>query len=874
MRKRLSTTFCILLMAVQPLLAESMLGLLERSYEQVERMQLDNGLTLLIKEDHKAPVAAVQIWVGTGAMHEGPFLGAGMSHYMEHMIFKGTPTRDTGEISGQIDLLGGRINAYTSIDRTVFYVTLPSAHWEEGLDVLSDAVLNAHFPTNEWEREKQVILNEMTMGEDDHSRQLYYLLMRTAYREHPYRHPVIGYRDIFKRITREDLLAFHQQHYIPDNMICVITGDVDAEEVRRAVTERFGDVEKRVAPLHLIPPEAKQVSGRVARKTGPYEVTRMMWAYRATAIDHPDTPALDVLASLIGHGRSSRLNRILKEEKKLVHSIQAFSYTPLDPGLFVISAEFEPDKESAVFAALNDELENWKQNGFTESEIEKARRIALTGELRTLRTADGQARSIASGQYYTGDPSFSISYLNAVERVDQSDLERVLNTYFKPSALTRVLLEPEGETPAAKQNRAADEIALKTKRLKLSNGMPLLVRPHHEMPFIYINYTGLGGLLTEPEEQNGINHLMAQLLTRGSRHYTAEELAREAEEKGGSIQSFSSRSVWGLSAEFLSEDAELFQDLFRESLLNPSFNEEEIAKQKTLQLAAIEKQSENPRELAKASLREAVYADHPYRHDVLGEAEDIPLITRRALQDYHAALLRAEKGVLAIFGDITEEEALAMGEAIAGSIPTGGQPTETVGTPFTHTAQRIEQTSPWNQTMLLIGFPGRSVSDPLRDELQVLSAALNGLSSTLGMEVREKRGLVYYIWAIHEAGRDPGLYYFMAGTQQHTAEAVEQEVLKEIERIKEKGLEPEELERAKQKVLGRYALKQQHEAALAQEAALYELMELGFEEAEKSIERIEGMTHDQIRRAAKDLFKPEHMVITLLNPEADKESGP
>ena len=318
--------------------ARQPLDVLRHSNESVQRFTLDNGMVCLVKEDHTAPVVAIQIWVGSGSVNEGRMLGAGLSHFVEHMIFKGTPTRSPGDISREISDAGGDVNAYTAWDRTVFHTTLPSRNWKVGLDVLADAVMNATFPENEWKRERDVILREFAMNRDAPDRELYRLFESTAYRDHPYRFPVIGYEDIFKAATHKDLVSYFHNNYTPDNMIVVVVGNVPAAEMRQTLESTFAGFSRRPSDRAVLPTEPPQVAPRIARQTGNYEVGRLMWGYHATALNDPDTPALDVLADIVGDGLSSRLNREIREKQKLVYGIDASSLTLKDPGMFIISA--------------------------------------------------------------------------------------------------------------------------------------------------------------------------------------------------------------------------------------------------------------------------------------------------------------------------------------------------------------------------------------------------------------------------------------------------------------------------------------------------------------------------------------------------------
>ncbi len=205
---------------------DSLDTVLETLFAQpVHRRVLENGMTILVREDSSSQVSSVQLWVNTGSIHEGPLLGAGVSHYLEHMLFKGTEKRSGKQISREVQSLGGYINAYTTFDRTVYYIDLPSEHTLGAIDILTDAGFNSTLPEDEVEKERQVILREIDMGKDDPDHLVGRALFETAYRVHPYKYPVIGYKDIFETVTRDELMDYYKSRYVPNNMVLVVTGD-------------------------------------------------------------------------------------------------------------------------------------------------------------------------------------------------------------------------------------------------------------------------------------------------------------------------------------------------------------------------------------------------------------------------------------------------------------------------------------------------------------------------------------------------------------------------------------------------------------------------------------------------------------------------
>lgn len=833
----------------------------------LQREVLDNGMVVLVKPDHSAPVVAIQIWVGTGSIHEGNNLGAGLAHYMEHMIFKGTARRGPADISREIDEAGGSINAYTSHDRTVFYADLPSRSWKTGVDVLADAIMNSSLPEEEWAREKDVILREFAMGYDSPTRVHGKLLYSTAYRVHPYRVPVIGYEEVFRTMTRDHLEAFFREHYVPDNMIFVIVGDVDPAETISFLKDTFAGFERRARPPVILPGEPAQLTPRFARQAGPYQVGRLHWSYHTVGLDHPDAPALDVLAHILGDGRSSILNREIREKRQLVHSIDAWSHTPSMGGIFGISASYDPENESTVISTIRDVLESCRNRPFTAGEIDKAIRNQMVAELADLQTMSGQASSYGAGEYYAGNPCFSEHYLKSLGEVDDARLHQVLETYLLDGFETVAVLSPEEEEESAAPAPDTAASLFPVTRLTLSNGIPLIVREDRRLPFVYVSAALGGGLLTESEGNNGITRLMADLLTRGTETRTAEEIAELLESKGATLSGFAGRNSFGLNAHGLSGDRNLIMEVFADCLINPSFPEEELAKQKRQQAASLRQQQEQPMYLAQQSLRGQLFPGHPYRLDINGTETSIEALSREALQDHFHRQAVPGNLVLSIFGDINAKEAQQLAEAHLGAL--SGQAASSPDCPDARPElpARADVRGPFEQAILLMGFPGVDMMDPRVDALSVLQRALSGLSSELAIEAREKRGLVYYIGASSMSGPEPGFFTFYAGTSAEQIDEVETLIGEQIHRMIAEGLRDDEIERAKAQLIAAHDMEMQNTGELAQLCALNELYGLGYHHTFTLPERIQPIDAKAIIEAAGTLFPMSRSAVSRLLPE-------
>lgn len=839
---------------------------LEQRDARLTRCVLDNGLTVLVKEDHTAPLASLQIWIGTGSIHEQEHLGGGLAHLIEHMIFKGTPTRPLAAITRAIDDVGGTINAYTTLDRTVFHVDLPARHWRTGLDVLADAALHASFPEAEWRREKEVVVREMAMNRDDPARMLSRLMWHTAYTVHPYRHPVIGYPDVFNTLTRDDLIAFFQRHYTPDNMIVAIVGDVSAAEVETAVRALFDAVPRRGHAPIVLPTEPEQIAPRLLRQTGAYTLTRAAFAWPAVTMHHPDAPALDLLAVIAGEGRSSRLVRTLREEQRLVHEIEAWSYTPKDPGLFGVVATFDPDKEAQAIAAVEEEVQRWRTASFPLEEVEKARRQVLASSLAQYETMHGQADGLASGEFYVGDPRFTATYIRRLQAVTPGVVAGVAQRYLLPERRTLAVLAPTSAPPPAAA--APAELAVgEPQKIVWPNGAVLLVREDHKLPFVHFCVAFRGGLLIEQDAQAGITDLMADVMTRGGGGRSAATMAETVDALGGEWAAFSGLNSFGLRARCFSRDAATLMGLLADAALRPAFAPEEIETQRGLQLAALAEQRDAPMFVAQEALRGLLFPNHPYRFVPEGTPESVARLDRDALTAHQRKTVVAGNCALALFGDLTVAEAQRLAKPFLDALPEGPRPVpeHPVSAPTLPAARRQEQ--PREQAIVLFGFPGVALSDPRADALAVLQRTLSGLSSELMIVIREQKGLAYYAGAMQRTGLEPGYFGLYAGTRPEVLDQVQGLMHAELARVVGQGPRADEVERARQQLLAEQQQHLQLNGELALSCSLNELYGLGYRHDYTVEQRLTALTPADVQAAAASICLTNRLAVSLVVPE-------
>ena len=587
-------------------------------------------------------------------------------------------------------------------------------------------------------------------------------------------------------------------------------------------------------------------------------------AFHTVALSDKDAPALDLLAAVTGGGQSSRLVQDIKENRKLVHGIGTGSFTLRDPGLFVIEASLDPSKETAALEAINAAVTSWAHTPFTRDEIEKARRIMLVGTLSSLQTMHGQAASYAEGELFMQSPRYSETYLEQLQAVTPADLQAVARKYLQPENRTTVVLGPEKTTTGALPSALCQPSEVI--KQKLPNGVPLIVREDHRLPFVYVCAAFLGGVITEDENTSGITQLMSDLLIRGTPSRDASSIATTVESLGAGLSPFAGFNSFGLQGRSLAGDANTLMDVMFDCLGNATFPTNEVAKQKAIQLAALDAEQEQPMTIARNALNGMIFPGHPYRFPLLGNTNSVARLDQAALRDYYRRQLVAGNMALAIFGDITVKDAAALARKYLRRIRRDVAPARLSAVPHPVLPARLEQREPREQCIVLFGFPGASLTDPRNDALVLLDAAMSGMSSRLFETVRDKRGLAYYTSASLWSGLDAGVFTIYAGTRAEALPEVEQLIRAEMERVTTKGLDAEEISGARNKVIAEHEMSLQDNGRLAMGCALHELYGQGFDYEFSTRTRMERVTPEQIRQAAASVISTNKLAVSVVLP--------
>ncbi|MGA2556521.1 MAG: pitrilysin family protein [Verrucomicrobiota bacterium] len=827
---------------------------------------LHNGLVLIIGENHTAPVVSAQAWCHAGSMMEGKWLGAGLSHVLEHMLFKGTTTRPGSRIDQEVQDAGGYMNAYTSFDRTVFHINVPNTGTKVAVDILCDIMQNASLPDAELAKELDVIRREMDMNRDDPGRRSGQRLFESAYTRHPCRFTVIGYPEIFNQLKPDDIRAYYRERYVPNNLFLVVVGDLNREEVLAQIQQAFVNTNARaIAPVFL-PSEPRQTAPREVIEEAPIELAHFHFAWHIPDLRHPDMPALDILAALLGHGRSSRLFREVREKKGLVTAADAWTYTPGDQGLFGMSAVVDAPKFIPARDALLAEVQRVRSQPVPAAELAKVVKQFIAGALSVRKTMQGQAQDLAGNWLAANDLNFSERYLAAVKRVSPAAVRRVARQYLTPVGRTLYALLPAGAAPKP----AAEAAALSEnpiQKIVLPNGLRLLLKEDHRLPFVEIRSVFQGGVLAETLDNHGLTQLMTKMLLQGTARRSAEQIALDIESIGGSIDSFGGNNSFGLNLEVLSGDLKTGLDVFADVLLHPSFPSGPFERERRIQLESIRAQRDQLLQSCGQAMRRALFGGAGYGLDPSGTEESVQAASLACLAAFHKKLVVPNNCVLAIFGDIRAEKARAAVQKYLGrwkqtapvlpALPPNIDLTE---------IRRVAATRDKAQAVIVLGFPGTTLLQPDRYPLELLQEGCSDLGSRLFLRIREKLGLAYYVGAQNFLGLVPGYFAFYVGTAPEKLAEVEKELLAEAELLRAGGLTDEELRRAKAKVIGQRKISRQDLGSYAMSVALDELYGLGYQHFDTEDASYEAVTADQVRAAARKYLTPTAHVVSLIKP--------
>ena len=840
---------------------------------QAHQYSLDNGLRIILNEDHRHPVIAIYALINVGSANEGRYEGSGVSHFIEHMLFKGTPQLKVGEFHSKVSGLGGETNASTSFDYTGFYITAPSSGLKESLKVLSDVIMNSSFEEAEFQKEKNVIFREMDMHEDDPSSVVIRNLFAQAYIKHPYKHPVIGYRETFKQLSRDDLFNFYKENYTPDNMVISISGDINQQEVFNLLKEDFSDFKSTpIGTKPLSTCEPRQVGTLKDISYKDVNLGYLALGYKSVSIYSPDLYALDVLAIALGEGKYSILSKDLKREKKLAYSINTYNYTPNCPGLFIIETTCDGAKYEETINAINEKLAQIKKKGITQKELKRAKKIALSNEINALDTYEAMARDLAYSLIMSNDLNFSNTYIEKIQKVNKKDVIRVANKYFKKDQLTISAILPEENKPLKNNTLgSASSQPIEVRKIKLDNGLRLLIAKDNTYPLVNIQVIFKGGLRYEDEYNNGISHLLSGLIT--DTFYNTKSISNQLEERGGSISSYSQNNSFGIQMQVLKTDETFALDILNHLLNNlKMISENDINYYKDLQLAAIKSQEDDVFSKSFLALRKNYFVNHPYGMSHLGSKAIIEKIDENQLLKFYYNMLEPENIVISVFGDINEKKVELKLKKDLSRIkpPIDDFSVDLPEDNHIKETRFIKETTKDKQAIVMIAYPAPKAVSEDRYVFDVLTSTLSGGDSRLFYNLRDVQNLAYSVGTFSMMGFEPGCLVFYLSTTPKRAQEAQAALLKEISILKKLGLTLDEINRAKQEIIGQHQIGLQTSQQLAFQCALDELYANGYNNYLKYDEEIAQVSQEDVMSVINKYLNTDEYLVLVFTAENEE----
>lgn len=861
----------------------------------IHEFTAENGLKVIGIESHKSPVVSVQIWVRNGSADERAG-EEGISHFIEHLLFKGTRKFKVGEIANMVEACGGEINAYTSYDQTVYYITISKNFFPRAMEAIYEMIAHPLFDKEEIDKEREVVIEEIKRSNDSLSRRASRLLFSSMYPGYPYQIPVIGYDHVVNSVSQDHIRKFFTARYATDNMFLVVSGDFQMEELQKEFGATFGQIgagkqERRTrTPLKMI--DKKMV---MIEKT-PFEDAVLYVSWPGVDIQHKDVAALECLGLILGQGASSRLVRKLRMENPVVKSIGAGSWTPSTQGFFSISATFNPVTLPKVLDGVKDVLEHFFAQGVSVDEIYKAKINFLSDEAYSLETVGGLANKFGGNYEAAGDIYFHKKFYKDLEEVTAEDILRVANTYLNPEKMLLAYVSPE--EPAAVRDvlnqwsfsRASKQVASKEKPAIQFDGTstgtdlaaPMKVFTHTggartffmkntTAPVFNVRVAVLGGSRIVPKEKAGLAELTSRVWGAQSKTYSEEVLRDKMDKLASAVYTFTGKNTFGLVVDGLKQSEKELAEIFQEVLFNYDISEDILAREKLMIKESLRARKDSPAQVAILNFNKGMFADHPYGIDSLNEDNSLESITTEDIRSYVQKNLISANTVSAICGDASEDLWLPVLDKTSKAFDQKAQKVMFPVKPLTSNYWAYEK-SQKEQTHIVYGFRGVTITAAERFTLQVIEAVLAGQGGRLFLELRDKASLAYSVSPLKLEGIETGYFATYIGCSPEKADTALRMMREELIKLAEHPIGEVELQRAKNYLIGGHDIGLQKNSAIASAVAFNEIYGIPADEVFKYEQALVSITPKDVRDLSEKIFRQKH-VISVVGAQEPNQQG-
>jgi len=828
---------------------------------------LPNGLQVYIVPSTAAPLASIYLWLDAGSVDEGP-AQHGAAHFLEHMLFKGTPRRGLTVAAATIEGMGGELNAYTAPDQTVVHATVESLSFAEALDVVVDMVRYATIDPDEFDREKLVILEEIRSYMADPEVVVEDAVNELLYPDHPYERPVLGTLESVRAMTHADLCAYRAAHHGSNRAVLAVAGDVDPEAVFAQAEALLGDwaAASKRTPLAVSGAPAGPYTRKV---TGSFESRVVELSWHLPPLGHPDLPALDVLTTALGGTAAATLTEAV--QRKAQAATEPWAALSPRAGGSSLSIGLLPregrslDALRATLAALEDVT----RSGLSGTLVARAREGLLADTLFQWETVGSQAHSAAYGLATYGEANGEAAYYRAVAAVTPDDVRRAARRWLRRDNLAVVALDPDVDADELRAVVEAPPATTKTAprgvvaRHTLANGARIIVLPD-DRPVVAVRLLGAGGALAETQRTAGVSAAWSAMIGTSAGERDVHRYAEALDAIAGSLSGMAGRNTIGLHAAFPADHAMDGLSLLGDTVVEPNFDEDEWERVREELIEEVHTLPDRPGTVGAQAMWSALWPSTPWRLPRDGAESALNRLRPATLTAWHERQFTGNNLVFAVAGRIDPDQVFAQAEEWLGALPAG----EPVAPPDTSSPARggtRRRTAGQEQTLITIGMRGASIGSPDSVPLTLASGILGGQGGRLFLALRERLGLAYSVWALSHEGLGGGVFEVGLATDPKRAALASRALHAELERTLAEPPTAEEVERVRRMLIGQAAMALQRVSGRAGEMAVGERFNLpwGYERTREvleatSAERVAEVLHDVLNRTqVRVIVRPE-----------------
>jgi zinc protease len=853
--------------------------------------RLDNGVRVVVEENHAAPVVALEVWVAQGAADDPPGL-AGAAHLYEHLVFRGTRRRAPGAAEREISAVGGSIGAWTGLDETVFHATVAPPFLDLGLDVLADALTFPSFDPAELAAQQEVVAGEMARETVDPARAATEMLRAAAFAGERAGHPLLGTPEAVAGASRAALVSRFAESYTGENMTVVVVGDVNAAAARQAVARAFAAVSRGRAARIVPAPDLGPAPSAVL-STAPGPEVEVAIGFRVSAPRAADAAALDLLAVVLSGGREARLPRELGDNRQVATAVRGLTFhtrggSSRGGALLELLVAPAPQRLEAAAQGAIDEALRLGREEVPADELSRARAALERDVGRGGEGVEGRARRLGFAAAVAGDAEYDARYRESLAALSPATLRQAAAKFLRPEALALAALDPgggRGRSPATEAARfeamvsgaagrsdgrpaaaAPTEVGGDVVRAVTPSGLRILVLRDRGAPLVAIEAAWSGGARAEDAGSNGAGALIAALLDRGTRTRSADQIGADARALGGTLAGFSDRSHLGMRAEFLPAGWARGLALLADCLLRPSFPAGEVDGSRRVVVDRARASDGDPAWGAARLFREALWPGHPFRLDPLGTAASLAGLGRLRLLEHYRRHYPVSRLVVSVVGDVDPKAVVGTLTALTAGAAAGTPPPDVAPEPAHLAPVALFRGTSKDVAQIMLGYPGPNAHDPDRLAIDVLAEALGTPGGPLDRALAGTPGVFGFASAAAE-GSDPGELSVAVTCAPAAVDDVVAALRGALAGVAASGFGADAVATASRRLAGARALELRSPSAIADALALDEAYGFPVMSYRRVPAALAAITAADVNRAARRFLDPQRETIAVVRPE-------